>query len=476
MPAGTSFDQTRSNMAVMEKEIRELLNPADVLNIKYTVGRHDHGNSDSVTDGRQPSWAILSLFFVPLGEREGDSQEVLMQLREHFSNRKDFDSIVIEPTRNTPPTGRSVELDITGNRSQRYLVADSLEAFLQQQPGVTEVWSTYSPGKDLIELQLNHEAIVGYGLTVASITRAVRIAFDGLLVDELQTVDEEIKFRLQFRQPEQGRLETLYGLTIINKRGEPVLLRNVAELVSRPGESAIRHSFGQRTIIVYAEIDKAIISVAAINKRVADFISRNELVTRYPELQIQQGGEVQRQQDAMGNVGNAATLAMAGILFLLVLLFNSITQPLLVMMVIPLGIVGVFFAFAVIGMDMSLSAMVGLTGLAGILVNDSLIMIDRLNKTRTDGPLTQQQIIEAASSRLRPIYITTLTTIAGLFPAVYGLLGDNSFLRPMVTAMFWGVLFGSLVTLFFLPCLYAMEQDIREKIKQLIKNFSTAKI
>ncbi|WP_145999041.1 efflux RND transporter permease subunit [Oceanicoccus sp. KOV_DT_Chl] len=469
LPVGTSFEQTRNALASMDAEIRALVAAEDILNIKFTVGHHDNGDVNSVTEGRQPSWGLISIFLVPLEERENDALSILSKLRKNFSNREDYNSIVVEPYRNTPPTGRSVEVDIIGNHEHRYLVADALTNLLQAQPGVSEVWTTYSPGKDLIELELNHEAIADYGLTVSSITRAVRIAFDGLLIDELQTVDERIKFRLQFQQPEQGKLETLYGLTIINNRGEPVLLRSVAELVSHPGESSIRHFFGDRSITVYAEIDKSFISVAKINQIVTSYIEDNQLRARYPQLRILQGGEVKRQKDALGNVGNAAVLAMAGILFLLVLLFSSVSQPLLVMLVIPLGMVGVFLAFAVQGFDLSMSAMVGMTGLAGILINDSLIMIDRLNKNRGEGPLSQRQIVDAAGSRLRPVFITTLTTVAGLFPAAYGIMGDNSFLRPMIMTMFWGVLFGSLVTLLYLPCLYAMDQDFRRWLKKIRK-------
>ncbi|CAH0992351.1 Multidrug resistance protein MdtC [Sinobacterium norvegicum] len=467
MPVGTPFEQTQLAMQGLDQRVRAMIEQHDLLNIKYTIGHHD-GRAQDVTSGQQPSWGLMNIFLVPLGERQLDANELMQTLRSELSDSAPFIKLVVEASLNTPPTGRAVEVDIVGNHEQRYFVAEAISEYLHQQPGAAEVWSSYSPGKDLIELVLNHEAMADYGLTVQQVSRAVRIAFNGLLIDELQTVDERIKFRLQFKQPEQGKAETLYGLSIINNQGQPIMLRNVAELVSRPGESSIRHDFGDRTITVYADVHKDKISVAEINKNVAEFITRTELRQRYPELEIRQGGESVRQQAAMGDVGNAATLAFAGILFLLVLLFNSISQPLLVMSVIPLGIVGVLLAFAVQGFEMSLSAMVGMTGLAGILVNDSLIMIDKLNKQRVDGAfLSQMQIIDAASSRLRPIYITTLTTVAGLFPTAYGLLGDNPFLRPMVAAMFWGVLFGSLITLFYLPCLYAVEQDARVGLRRL---------
>lgn len=468
LPVGTSFEQTREAVLGLEQEVRDVLPDTDLLNIKTTVGNHIGGLDGGLDEGQQPSWAIMSIYLIPLDERSIPTRQMMDDLRSHFATKEDFLSIVVEPNRNTPPTGRSVEVDIIGNSDDRYLVADFLIDFLNQQEGVSDAWSSYSPGKDTVELLINHEAMADYNLTVSDLTEAVRIAFDGLLFDELQTVDERIKFRLQFKEPEQGNLDTLYGLSIINPAGERILLRNLVELVTKSGESTIRHFFGQRNATVYAEIDKSVISVAEINARLSSYIDDENLRQRFANLQIKQGGEVQRQQQALGSVGSAAILSLAGIVFLLVLLFNSVTQPVLVMMVIPLGIVGVLFAFALQGFDMSLAAMVGMVGLTGILVNDSLIMIDRLNRARADKHfLTIEEIVTNAASRLRPIFITTITTAVALFPAAYEIFGANPFLQPMIMAMLWGVVFGSLITLFYLPCLYAIEQDLRRLLQRL---------
>lgn len=461
LPVGSSFEQTRASLSELEYEIRNLIHEGDLLNIKTTLGHHNGGIQAGLDEGQQTSWGVMSVFLVELDERQSDAMTLIQELRDTFEDRPGFRRIVIEPYRNTPPVGRAVEVDVVGNDEDRYLVADMLINFLQQHPSVDQVWSSYSPGKDIIELKMNHEAIADYGLRVADITRAVRIAFDGQLIDELQTVEERIKFRLQFKKPEQGSLETLYGLSIVNAKGDRILLRNLVELVTKPGEASIRHYFGRRTVTVYAEIDKDTISVAEINRQLSAFMEDENIRQHYAQLQINQGGELQRQQQAMGSIGSAAIMSLAGILFLLVLLFNSMTQPVLVMMVIPLGIVGVLLAFTLHGFDLSMSAAIGMTGLTGILVNDSLILIDRLNRARTGGFLSEEEVVSNAATRLRPIFITTVTTVAALFPSAYGLLGANPFLQPMIMAMFWGVMFGSLITLFYLPCLYVIEQDLR---------------
>lgn len=462
LPLGTSFASTRARLRELERGLRAHLPAEDVLASKVTIGHHDLPNSGGVTEGRQNSWGLIDIYLVRPSDRNHTSKEITQRIHEYLVPQRDLVLARVVPQENSPPTGESVELDIVGNSDDRYLAADQVARFLRETPGVTRVWTSYKRGKDIIDLQLKHELLANYGLTVQDVTRAVRIAFDGLVVEEMQTVDERVRFRLQYRQPEQGQLETLYGLTLINSRGEPVLLRSVADFETKPAQATVFRYFGERTMTVYADIDKSLISVAEINRTLANFLEREGLRTRYTHLNFVLGGEADRQQDALGNIASAALLSLAAILVLLVLLFNSVSQPLLVLLVIPLGILGVMIAFALQGMVLSMSALAGVTGLAGILVNDSLIMIDQLNRVRdSDGSISSEVLVKTASTRLRPIFITTLTTVAGLYPVAYGLFGLNIVVAPLAMVMLWGVVFGSIITLFYLPSLYALEQDIR---------------
>lgn len=153
------------------------------------------------------------------------------------------------------------------------------------------------------------------------------------------------------------------------------------------------------------------------------------------------------------------------------LLFNSLMQPFLVLAVIPFGVTGVILAFGLHRIPMSSIALIGVLGLIGVLVNDSLVMVDHLNrrkKTRGKGDLLSlNEVAEGAKQRLRPIVITSVTTVAGLFPTAYGIAGSNPFITPMVMAMAWGILLGTFVTLLLLPCLYTAQQDIRLLFRRL---------
>ena len=168
----------------------------------------------------------------------------------------------------------------------------------------------------------------------------------------------------------------------------------------------------------------------------------------------------------------ALAVILLAMFFVMVLLFNSLSQPLIVLIQVPLGFAGVLMAFIVHGYDLSVPALMGFLGLAGVLVNSAIVLIDHLNRYRRDGLVAERDIAAGAAYRLRPILITSLTTAVGLAPAAYGLMGSNPFLTPMIMAMLWGIVFGTLVTVLYVPCLYAVEQDIRRRLL-ILRDFAT---
>ena len=216
---------------------------------------------------------------------------------------------------------------------------------------------------------------------------------------------------------------------------------------------------------MFAEIERSDTSVAALNAGLRDYIDAQHYESRYPGLRIRYGGELASQQATIDNMSAALLVIMAAMFFVMVLLFDSLTQPLIVLVQVPLGFAGVLVAFIIHGYDLSLPAMMGALGLAGVLVNSAIVLIDRLNQYRVDGLVGEVDIVAGAAYRLRPILITSLTTTVGLAPAAYGLMGSNPFLTPMIMAMLWGIAFGTLVTLLYVPCLYAVEQDLRWRLR-----------
>jgi multidrug efflux pump subunit AcrB len=479
LPEGASFDYTADKVKELEKLARAVVPQEDLLNIASRIGQH---NTDiyGAVEGRNSAWALITVYMLPQGQRKTNSNAMIAELRHRFKDLKSYQSLQVEPLKDTPVAGKPVQLELIGNHRERFKLSEIILEYLKQYPGVTEAWTSYKSGKEIIELILDHVAMSSRGLTTADLTRAVRIAFDGTVVDELQTVDEKIRYRLQFRPQDQGKLDTLKNLIMVNAEGKAIPVRSFAELESRPGEASIKHYFGQRSITVYADIDRQMVDVKKINDDLERYINSEGLLLRFPGMRVWFGGELEQQRQALGNIQFAFLICILSIFFILVILFNSLTQPFLIMIVIPFGLTGVIVGFVLQGIEMSFLALIGILGLIGVLVNDSLVMITNLNKIKLakgidpDGrlpDLSYQEIADGASQRLRPIVITSLTTCAGLFPTAYGIAGSNPFITPMVMAMFWGILFGTLVSLILLPCLYTADQDMKRLIRKLYRRF-----
>jgi len=460
LPQGSSFAKTIEKSAEVEAMIRKRLPAQELLNIVTRIGHHDT-DIYGVTEGRNPAWALISIYMLPQGQRNIDSNALMSDLRKDASKLKGFTRLVFEPLKDTPVAGKPVELEIIGNTENRYAVAEEISQFLKQQEAVTDVWSSYKTGKDIVQLKLDYTLMAARKISVTDVTQAVRIAFDGQIIDELQTIDERIKYRLKYPSDYQNKLATLENLTIITAAGDSVYLKSVAELEVQPGEANIKHYFGQRSLTLYAEIDRNLISVQQINDAIADHVAASKLLQKHPKLRLWYGGELEQQQDSMGDMQTAFIFCLMSVFFILVVLFNSLTQPFLIILAIPFSLAGVIIGFAIQGLPLSLIALIGILGLIGVLVNDSLVMIHSLNKLKA-GSISVTSIAQGAAQRLRPIIITSLTTAAGLFPTAYGIAGSNPFLTPMVMAMAWGIVFGTLVSLVLIPCLYAADQDIKD--------------
>ncbi len=463
LPNGSRFEETVAAVATLEAELREYVDPVDLLAITSQIGHHDT-DFYGATEGRNRAWALIAVQLEPLGRRSADTntRDLVLTLQDWAAQKTGFASLEVLAATDIPVMGKPVELEVISNGEERYEVAAQLLEYLRAHPGITHSWDSTNRGKDIIELEVNHALLAARGLTMEQLVRAMRIAVDGLLVDELQTLDERVRFRLQLPLSEAGRLDALQRLAIVNARGEPVYLNSLAQFALRPGEADIKHYLSRRTVTVYGEIDTELTSVDLINSEIADWIAQRDWGTQYPQLRVHQGGELEQQGEALGDLGMAAVICLVMIFASLVMLFNSVSQPLLIILCIPFGMIGVVVCYMVQGLSMGMMAFTGIIGLIGVLVNDSLVLLYTLNAERREKGerLTVEEVAVITHRRFRPIFITSVTTAVGLMPTAYGFLGENSYITPMVMSMAWGVVFGGLVSLVLLPVLYMVEQDL----------------
>jgi multidrug efflux pump subunit AcrB len=471
LPVGSRFEETVAAVSRLETALRDFVAAEDLLAITSQVGHHD-ADFYGTTEGRNHAWAIIAIQLEPLGRRSGDTdtKQLVHALQAWADGQQGFDSLVVQALTDVPVMGKPVQVDVIGSGEERYTVAEQMLAYLREHDAVSNSWSSINAGKDVIELDVNHSLLAARGLTMDQLVQAMRIAVDGLLVDELQTLDERVRYRLQLPLAAAGKLETLENLAVVNTNGDAVYLKSLAQFSVRPGEADIKHYFGKRTVTVYGEIDSELASVESINHDLAQWIAQQDWNERYPQLRIHMGGELEEQGEALGDLGIAAIICLLSIFAALVILFNSVSQPLLIMLSIPFGLVGVVVCYSVQGLSMGMMSITGVIGLVGVLVNDSLVLMHSLNEDRRvrGAPLSAMEVAAVARRRFRPILITSVTTAVGLLPTAYGIMGENSYISPMVMSMAWGVVFGGLVSLVLLPVMYMVEQDIRGKLARAV--------
>ncbi|MGB5326495.1 MAG: efflux RND transporter permease subunit, partial [Pseudomonadales bacterium] len=464
-PIGTSFTEMERRLLALEKTIREVV-PAEALDqIVVTAGHHDHNNRRA-TEGRDVAWGMVSIFLKQANDRHVNSLDLQQQLREALSNERDYRRLTVITQMIGADMGWPLEAVVIGNGSDRFAVADMIHEFVATIPGVTDHWTSYVGGKPVVSLELDYVALASHDLSVSDVSDAVQIAFNGKIVDQYETIEENINYRMLLDGIEVTDPASLYSLTVSNSRGDVIPLRQLVEFRQQPGEGTISHFLGDRATTVFADIDRSVIGLKEINQKVAGFLAQSDIGQRFPYVSVYFDGELVTTEEQTGSAAKAFLVALVCIAFILILLFHSALQPLMVIALIPFGVIGVFCVFVLHGLEMSMAGLVGIAGLMGVIVNDALVMLDRFNTERrlhsaeANTLLHDRQIVECASVRLRPIVITTVTTCAGLFPAAYGFSGSYDLITPMIMVMLWGVMIASLTTLFVLPCFYAMERDL----------------
>jgi multidrug efflux pump subunit AcrB len=462
LPIGSSLQATSDKA----KEIEILLNSlpeGEIASYAFWIGTDDETEIEH--------YAKLDVNLTPYGTRRRTAEEIVEELREKTAQLTGIEKITFEVESGGPPTGRPIEIRVIGSDDDlRTRLANDVVAFLNDMEGVKDIDRSDKPGKDEVAIQVNHERLARYGLTVADIAQNVRIAYDGEIVTSTRYGEEDVDFRVIIEKAFRQKLEYLKQLRIPNRQGELIALDEVAALEIEPGASVFHHYEGERTITITGDVFQDTITPLEVMNAVRQ---QFDVEKEYPGIRIDVGGEAEESHEAMVDLIFTFGLAALGIYFLLMLLFNSVTQPLIVILSIPFGICGMIIAFALHGQPLSFSGMLGMIGMAGVVVNDSLVLVDYLNGLKrtanteraANGSSAYTQkifhlIASGTADRLRPIILTSLTTVAGLLPLVYGFGGQDIHMSPMALALGYGLLFATPITLILVPSLYMIGHDI----------------
>ncbi|MGD9383461.1 MAG: efflux RND transporter permease subunit [Desulfobacterales bacterium] len=336
--------------------------------------------------------------------------------------------------------------------------ADRLKATLSEYPGVEDIEDTYSQGKQELKLKLQPEART-LGITEEDLARQVRAAFYGSEALRLQIARNEVKVMVRYPKADRKSLWELEAMRIRTPGGGEIPLRRAAEVIEGRGYSEINRTDRKRVVNVTATVNS---SRANASEILADLKKSAfaQLQTDFPGLDFDFAGEQKEQREVMGSMADGFLLALLAIYALMAVPFKSYTQPLLIMTAIPFGIVGAVIGHLIMGYQLSILSLFGVVALSGVVVNDSLILIDKINNNRKAGMGHFEAVVNGGMRRFRPILLTSLTTFFGLTPMIFETSVQAQFLIPMAISLGFGILFATGITLLLIPSLYMILEDL----------------
>lgn len=378
--------------------------------------------------------------------------------------------ITLNKVQGGPPRGKAVEIDIKSDSIITLKkVSKEIQDALKKETGITTTEIDFEEGNDQIIFKVKTDEAKRLGLDVQTVAFELRRAIAGDAVTEIRKSDEDIDIKIKFDDRYIKDAGPLLNLSVLNSSGRRIKLSSVVYLEKNPGAFVIRRLDRKRIFTVTASIDKALTTPAKVAKEFAPKVA--EIVKSYSDVTFVFAGEVTDTNESMGELIKSFSLAVALIFLILVVMFNSISNTLAVLSAIPLGMIGVIWSFKLFGMSLGFMAMMGIVGLVGVVINDSIVLVDCINEFRKKEKTLIDAIFKGCLTRLRAVLLTTITTVAGLLPVAHAKGGDP-FLKPMAMSFAWGLAFATAVTLVYVPCQYLVFEKIKEFFKKKDKKIN----
>jgi len=457
MPRGASLSATENRLLSIEKylsglaknEVESYATRVGTLSTEATKNRGDHSH-----------WGIITVYLTGEARRSRTADDIIADVRQANPSIAN-ELLIFEKQRVGPPTGKPVELRIsTNDDALREQTAQQAYAFIRTLPGVLDVETDNKPGKDQLVVDIDYDKLARLGLTVKHVADALRVSYDGALVSSTTNINETIDYRVIVAPEYRNKTDMLFQIPVTNKKGQVLNLKDVVTLRETSGPLEFMHVNGIRTETLSADIDTSITTVSQVKKQIQDKFS--ETWASESQMQVSLAGEAREAQKIFAGFLFAGIVALLLIYLVVTLLLNSLGQPFIVMATIPFAIIGVIWAFFAHGLPLSFFSTMGTLGLIGVVVNDTIIMVTEVNRELADNPRENlvRTVVDAAQDRLRPVLLTTFTTVAGLLPTAYGLGGKDGLIMPLTMAMAYGLLFATLITLILTPSLLVVGHDV----------------
>ncbi len=357
------------------------------------------------------------------------------------------------------PAGNPIEIQLSGRDfDQLKQAAAELEAEIATYPGTFDISDNFKPGKQEKKVRIK-EGSRSIGVTMRDLARQIRQAFYGEEALRIQRNRDDVKVMVRYADKERRSLSGIEEMRIRTQDGREIPIEEVADITAGRAYSVINRVDRKRTITVISDIDADIANASVITGELkANFLPA--LSERYPGIVYDFEGQEKRTSESLDSIKSGYLLAMMGIFLLLASQFRSYIQPVIIMMAIPFGLIGAILGHLIMGLEFTIVSIFGIVALSGIVVNDSLILIDFINRSLRDGMDLNKAVIESGKARFRAVLLTSVTTIAGLFPLLLERSFQAQFLIPMAVSICFGLLAATILTLLYVPALYMIVVDV----------------
>ena len=457
MPIGTRLETTDD--VIREFEAVTLAMPKS--EVKAVIARTGFHEIDNGFNQRNGNLGTLHVEVAEAKERERTLDEIIAELRQKFSRITGPERVGFQTREEGPPDGADVEVIVKGKYfDELEAITDTLKSELANTPGVTDIRDNYALGQEEIKLHIDEDKANEYGLTLQQIAFTTRNAFEGAKATVFRDGDEEIDVVVKFSESGRATLKDVENLKLMGATGVPIPLRDVAQMSMVQGYSTIHRYKQERAITITANVNKDVNSTVNVNQRLRGRF--NHISLRYPGYTLESGGEFAEFQQVFTDIPIFFAFGIILVYFILGTQFKSFLQPLIILTTVPFAFIGAMVGLTTSGNPLSVASTYGLVALAGIVINDSIVLVEFINRQRIAGVGKWQAIINGGRTRLRPILLTSITTVSGLLPMALGVGGRSAIWMPMASTIVWGLSVATLLTLFVIPAFYAISDDIRQ--------------
>jgi multidrug efflux pump subunit AcrB len=450
---GSTREETSATIFPLEEFLAS--DTKNVVGVRSTIGQSRRGGQVKENE------ASILVELLPANDRSTSLTTLLERWKVFSDEMKGLDSIKYQRGRWGHGSGNSIELQVQENDDvNRDLIVAKLLKKMKEFPELIDVEMDVPLKKKEYLLKLNQKNMVMYNIDPASITTVLRTFVEGSILYSMNKGEEEVDVRLTVPEEDKTDLNELLQLRVDNREGKLIYLKNIIDIKEVLKPVNINRVDYKRISMIYANMNS---KLGTTPLQMAEILETNvfpEITSEYPSSILSFKGEIEDSRESQGEFSSSIIIVILLIYFILVVMFNSLTRPFLILSIVPFGLAGVVFVLVIHGMSVyGFFAVIGALGMIGVIVNDSIVMIDMIDNNlklniKNNSKHPWETIARIASTRLRPILLTTLTTVVGILPTAYGFAGYDSMLAEMMLTMGWGLAVGTIITLVLIPCLY----------------------